>query len=120
MHLWTNHSSRVDELLYFQVGVGNDAARRANGCDSIREIQSREADSHVGIHRRRSSHREEHVVVHTDQTRQHCVARQIKRFRTCGHRHARSGTDRRYFAAADYDGLIFLRRGASSIDHANM
>src|SRR5436190_12862729 len=120
MHLWTNHSSRVDELLYFQVGVGNDAARRANGCDSIREIQSREADSHVGIHRRRSSHREEHVVVHTDQTREYRVAREVHSLCAGWNLRACTRLDRLNLSVVDHDRLIVFCRSASAVDHANV
>ena len=35
------------------------------------------ADAHVGIHRRRATHRKEHVVVHADQTRQDRVAVEV-------------------------------------------
>src|ERR1043166_468210 len=68
MHLWSDHPSCVDQLLDFQIGVWSDTSRSTNRCHSIRQIQTRETASHVGIHGRRATHWKEHVVVHPDQT----------------------------------------------------
>ena len=61
--------------------IRRDAAGGANRGDAEREIETREADAHVRVHRRRATHRKEHVVVHADEAGQDRVAFEIERLR---------------------------------------
>src|SRR3712207_7439482 len=66
VNLRPDHPARVDQSLNLQVGVGRDAARRADGRHPEREVEAREAAAHV----RRS---EEHTS--ELQSRQYLVCR---------------------------------------------
>ena len=70
VHLWPDHAAGIDQPFDFQIGVRRDAAGGANRGDAKREIETRETAAHVRVHRRRATHRKEHVVVHAHQTGQ--------------------------------------------------
>src|SRR6185295_4084446 len=52
MHLWSEHSSRVDQPFDFKVGEGGYASGCADRCDAEGQVKTGKAYAHVGIHRR--------------------------------------------------------------------
>src|SRR6185369_17790071 len=98
--------ARVDQLFDFEIGVRSNAARGADRRNAESEIETRKADAHVRIHRRRSTHRKEHVVMHSDETRQHGVPIDIERLRVGGYLLSCGWLNRLDLSVADDDGLI--------------
>jgi len=75
---------------------------------------------HGCLHRRIPTHGEEHVVVHSDETRQNGVALKVDYFGIRGYRRPFAGADRFNLAAGDEYGLIFAWRCAGSVDNAHV
>ncbi len=120
MHLGTNHAATIDQFLDFQIEVRLNTSGRANRRHAQREIQPRKTRPHVGVHRRRTAHRKEHVIVHAYQTGQHRVALEIDCLCIRFDARSRAGIDRCDLAGANHYRLIFKRVYACAVDYADV
>ena len=120
VHLRTDHPARIDQFFDFEIGVRNNAARGANRRNAESEIKPRKTDAHVRIHRWRPTHRKEHVVVHSDESRQHCVTIEIERLRIRWYLRSRGRLNRLDLSVADDDRLIVFWSSARAVNHTHM
>ena len=61
-----------------------------------------------------------HMIMHSDQSRNHCVCRQIENRRTLRRLCTGSRSDALNFPVADDKDLVLFRSGSSTIDHSNV
>ena len=120
MHLWPNHAAAVDQLFDLEIVVRLNAAGSANRGHAERQIESREAESHVRVHRWRATHWKEHVIVHADETGQYGVALQIQHRYSRLHEYRGAWMNLGNLSIDDENCLILHCRCASAVNHAHV
>ena len=105
---------RLDVLIQIRLHAAAGACRR----DTKRKIEPRKGYAHRGIERRIAAGRIEEMFMHADQSGNDSIAAQVENLGTAWDGNV--GPDCANPFISDDDSLVFCRRRATSIDHANM
>lgn len=122
MHLRTGDLARVDEFFRFQIGVGFDAPRRADGSDTTRQVKPRKTEDvrRIGARIASAGRWIIQVVVHPHQTGKNCVAGQVELLCVLGDPQGRTRPHHLDLSTAQDDGLVIARSAACAVDHPHM
>ncbi len=118
VHLGSGGLARLDPLAHFEIRVRLDRPGRADRRHTAREVETREAERHLG--EGPASGRIEEVVVHPDEPREHGAAVQVENLRILRHVRRVGLLDRTDHALLQDDRLVLASGSPGAIDDADV